>query len=701
MRPEVTERRIQAFRDRFGEAHFILAMHAAFPLALTPDLLYRLWANFQQDIYGNPLNIPWLAVADLLLSGLCEEVGHELYEMPKAVRNNLLTELQSDSRFSSERINVLSDFLLVHIKQQLTSPDPDERDVAQAQRWTALAFIRPHEAAHELEMKLSELTLDNREEWIHIVSLIETLVEPLIEFEPLLIYSRAMKNLVYGNKEGKNLEETSLAQLKRQWKSVGNRPQNLEQEVIVTKPQLLSIRSISGFEVKPEQRPPVSRLIKKSPVIEQFGSKQQEIVIDWLESRQLRIAPPPPPIQHVDDHYNRLALYLGDHYAVLKDFHAAMKRAMHQADDSQRNIFEFVFRNDLDFRIGTKFCAELQRAFLAEGDFRPRPGRKFLKGKVAEDAVLRGFLDGKWLERFVYQKMAQTLTEKGLDHACLLNAKILAPLTGKTEAELDMVFLIEGQPICIECKSGQYKQEDARKFAQYAEKLNLAKPCAIFVVLEDYAADIELQKPRMETITMTASAQLVAALEAALQSMEAPLAETSEELDTVAEAKVESETAVKVLHQVKSKFRPITPQRAAVWQNLAALFSSDRPRENLNFVTLKSLLAERVGISRNQINGALLLLRNAGYFWDEQHNPVMGVGQPIYTLRSLKPEDAEQVFVEEYVKQLLKIDWSFFDDEVQCQQFATTVGTAVPGATTLERLKQELCEAERNAELTL
>ncbi len=436
------------------------------------------------------------------------------------------------------------------------------------------------------------------------------------------------------------------------------------------------------------------RPIKKSLVIEQFGSKQQEIVIDWLERRQLRIAPPPPPIQHVDDHYNRLALYLGDHYAVLKDFHAAMKRAMHQADDSQRNIFEFVFRNDLDFRIGTKFCAELQRAFLAEGDFRPRPGRKFLKGKLAEDAVLRGFLDGKWFERFVYQKMAQTLTEKGLDHACLLNAKILAPLTGKTEAELDMVFLIEGQPICIECKSGQYKQEDARKFAQYAEKLNLAKPCAIFVVLEDYAADIELQKPRMETITMTASAQLVAALETALQSMEAPLVETSEELDTVAEAKVESETAVKVLNQVKSKFRPITSQRAAVWQNLAALFGSDRPRENLNFVTLKSLLAERVGISKNQINGVLLLLRNAGYFWDEQNNPAIQVGQPIHALRSPHPAEAEQVFVEEYVKQILKMDWSFFDDAVQCQQFATTVGTAVPDATTLERLKQELSEGE-------
>lgn len=64
MRPEVAQRRIEAFRKRFGEAHLYLAYHAAFPLALTPDLLYRMWANFQRDIHGEVLNIPWIAVAE-------------------------------------------------------------------------------------------------------------------------------------------------------------------------------------------------------------------------------------------------------------------------------------------------------------------------------------------------------------------------------------------------------------------------------------------------------------------------------------------------------------------------------------------------------------------------------------------------------------------------------------------------------------
>lgn len=202
MRPEVAHRRIEAFGKRFGEAHLYLAYHAAFPLALTPDLLYRLWANFQRDIHGEVLNIPWIAVADLLLSSLCDEVGHELYEMEGTVRNVLLSELKANPRFGTERINELSDFLLAYVRQQLDSPDIDTRDFAKAQRWTALAYTRPSEAAPEIATALSRLKLEDSTEWVRMASVVETFAEPLAEFEPLLIYARGMKDFADGNLEG-------------------------------------------------------------------------------------------------------------------------------------------------------------------------------------------------------------------------------------------------------------------------------------------------------------------------------------------------------------------------------------------------------------------------------------------------------------------------------------------------------------------
>jgi CHAT domain len=190
MKPEVARRRIEAFERRFGKTHLIFACHAAFPLALTPDLLYKLWANFQRDIHGFVLGIPWVAVADLLLSSLCDEVGRELYEMDTAVRNSLLNRLKEDENFGQQRINELSDFLLVYVRQQLQSNDQEVRDFAQAQRWTALAYTRQSEAARELTLALKNAYQQDRAEQVRLASLVETFAEPLAEFEPLLVYAR-------------------------------------------------------------------------------------------------------------------------------------------------------------------------------------------------------------------------------------------------------------------------------------------------------------------------------------------------------------------------------------------------------------------------------------------------------------------------------------------------------------------------------
>ena len=199
VRPEVTNRRIESFSKRFGKAHLYLAYHAAFPLALTPDLLYRLWANFQQDIYGEMLGIPWVAVADLLLSNLCDEVGHELYEIDLAVRNELLNRLKEDEKFGQQRIQELSNFMLYYVQQQLQSDDLDIRDFAQTQRWTALAYIQPSQVAKEIALEFTKLEEKDTAELVRMASLTETFTEHLAGFKPLLIYVDGIKKFVRGD----------------------------------------------------------------------------------------------------------------------------------------------------------------------------------------------------------------------------------------------------------------------------------------------------------------------------------------------------------------------------------------------------------------------------------------------------------------------------------------------------------------------
>ncbi|NEN96991.1 MAG: formylglycine-generating enzyme family protein [Moorea sp. SIO3I7] len=203
--PDIIQR-IQSFRDKFGEPHLYFAYHAAFPIALMPDLLYCLWANFQQDIRNENLKIPWIAVADLLLSPLCHEVGRELYELEPEMRNVLLEQLNSNPLFNQhnhQRIKTLAYFLLAYIKPQLNSPKNSVRTIAQAQRWTALAYIDPEAAARDLALQLTQLSLAQKTEWVRMSKLAETLAIPLREgqFQPLLTYLEGMRDLARGHEQ--------------------------------------------------------------------------------------------------------------------------------------------------------------------------------------------------------------------------------------------------------------------------------------------------------------------------------------------------------------------------------------------------------------------------------------------------------------------------------------------------------------------
>lgn len=215
--------RIEAFGQKFGTAHLYFAYHAAFPLAISPNLAYQLWGNFRHDINSEPLNIPWEAVADLLLSPLCDEVEAELYEMDLAVRTVLLNELKLDPKFGKIRLDKLSKFLLHYVEKQLRRKKSHLPDVAQLYEWIALAYIKPTQAAQKIASTLQEEDWQNQLELVRLASVIETFVEPLAEFEPLLSFSKAMKKYGHGDKEGAAKDFTKLGEGKQEVEIAGVR----------------------------------------------------------------------------------------------------------------------------------------------------------------------------------------------------------------------------------------------------------------------------------------------------------------------------------------------------------------------------------------------------------------------------------------------------------------------------------------------
>ncbi|MGK7893222.1 MAG: NACHT domain-containing protein [Xenococcus sp. (in: cyanobacteria)] len=206
---DVAKRRIAKFEDKFGKPHLYFAYHAAFPLVLTPDLLYCLWQTFQRNVQNEVIGIPWIAVANILLSNLCQEVDSELYEMDLAIRQELLRRLRDDNKFGEDRIRQLSKFLIEYTEQQLrlNSDDPDIQEFAKAQRWSALAYTDPDYAARELAANYREVMLSvassnsrKRAELMRLEAFLEASSEPFQaeRFKSLRVYGHSMADFARG-----------------------------------------------------------------------------------------------------------------------------------------------------------------------------------------------------------------------------------------------------------------------------------------------------------------------------------------------------------------------------------------------------------------------------------------------------------------------------------------------------------------------
>ncbi len=169
--PPVERYKLEAFYQRFiveryreyGDGHFLLACYAAIPVVLTPDLLHRLWLNFStyQD-RGATREIQRVAVSDLLLSSLCDEISYEIYEMSQAIRNVLLDYWQNAARGENDaqvpQIEQVANFLLQYINVYKTENRKTEQDFRDAQEWMAMSYLQPQKAATMMQSAMKNAT---------------------------------------------------------------------------------------------------------------------------------------------------------------------------------------------------------------------------------------------------------------------------------------------------------------------------------------------------------------------------------------------------------------------------------------------------------------------------------------------------------------------------------------------------------------
>ena len=197
-----TQNRIQSFKDKFhalgyDDGHYVFACHAAFPIAFTSDLLYQIWANFKSYqgyiTIENNRDIDIIAVSDLLMSNLCFSTGGGLFEMDIEIRGYLLSLLEKDLRFGTERLQTLAKFLYQYTDSTILASSVEE-----AHYWAALATLNPEKAVGQVKESLAKsIEQKDQNEILRMRDLLESYVYQDQRFTGLFEYTRGIKAAIF------------------------------------------------------------------------------------------------------------------------------------------------------------------------------------------------------------------------------------------------------------------------------------------------------------------------------------------------------------------------------------------------------------------------------------------------------------------------------------------------------------------------
>jgi formylglycine-generating enzyme required for sulfatase activity len=183
--------RIQSFERRYGRSALKLACHAAFPMALTGELVYCLRENF-----ADLAEVPWYSAADVVLSGLCQSIGHDLYEMSGAVRMELLRKLKEE--FGEQRIleleKFMGDYILVQLGLEAEQAEAlgkksweKSRILGDRPHWTTLCCLQPGAVKKAIEQEVRRIWGDDDERArLHLSAMVES-YGALLPGEPILL----------------------------------------------------------------------------------------------------------------------------------------------------------------------------------------------------------------------------------------------------------------------------------------------------------------------------------------------------------------------------------------------------------------------------------------------------------------------------------------------------------------------------------
>ena len=191
-------------------------------------------------------------------------------------------------------------------------------------------------------------------------------------------------------------------------------------------------------------------------------------IVDWFGRKKIAVQ---PNVRAIDTtgFFDEVAVSIGSNLGVLQEVLDRIRWAQQKTYSSTTITLERKSAEEI--KAITVFCQQLYDfSFVAKSIHNRAKNNVLLVLQTAP--AIREFFAGRWLEWFVLMTCLNHAKTRGKRFSCARSLNISC--ANGDAYELDVFMLIDGStPICIECKTGEYRQ-DIDKCLGLKKKLGLS-----------------------------------------------------------------------------------------------------------------------------------------------------------------------------------------------------------------------------------
>jgi len=445
-------------------------------------------------------------------------------------------------------------------------------------------------------------------------------------------------------------------------------------------------------------------------------TKPDSPAVAWLEARGLRVIRFAPG-NGDEKELLPLAVEMGDHLNDLRPLHDAIRDA--QADGRE---FSISLRDRTGQAVSRciQWATKLQERGLLQ-DVSYSRGNRTLSARTQAGGVAQSFFSGRWFELYLKAKIERILTARKLKFDTLMNACVRLP-NGRSR-ELDLFFLINQEPIWIECKTGAYRDQRDR-LRKLRTQMQVPPERSILAVLDvspASAADRSKRWGLAVTGTDGVEDTILRALgltqdDDTPQETEATVGETQGGKPATIESAATGQAAAttRADHSTPTKPAPAIPsgelerflirkllrpqpeQRRAVLEGLLrVLAEGDGPATGDELIA--RLEPRFPDLTKANLTGIVRATLQGGGLLDNNGQPAKSLKTPI---RKILPNVAEldARCRRAYAAAIIQADRDWFKDARNQAEFKTTVGGPAPSRGQLAQLRKHAADEIAKAE---